>query len=251
MKLTNFRKAMVEKYYSFDPPISKEEFCKNHCRMKIDPIDFGIWVSLYEDSKSVSIASYNKSTRKKKKKSTSRREKTLLKPNCDIAKVNKERTRLAQLRQIRYFKGVVKTGKFSFSQDPRKQKSRIKMFLEKDNCFRIYKLALILAEDLNDAECKIALLLKELKKHHVDIPDSFFDFQFTNKNSKPIESYVDEETKDTTSVVFEIDPTKNNKFALHNHFEEKEELNFLCEKSISNLKSTLAGVYKILEGLQS
>ena len=251
MKLTNFRKFMVEKYYSFDPPISKEEFCNNHSRTRIETKDFEEWLSLYENSKKDAIAADEQSKQKKKKNKISSKEKVKLKPNCDPEKIKKERNRLSHLQQIRYYKKVVKTGKFSFSKDSRKQKSRVQMFLEKENPFKIYKLALILAEDLNDAEFKIDLLLEELKKHNLDIPKGFFYFHFTNENSLPMEPDIDEDKSDTASVVFEIDPAKNGQISLQNNFAEKEELNILCENSISNLQTTLVGVYKILEGLQS
>lgn len=125
------------------------------------------------------------------------------------------------------------------------------MVLEKENPFKIYKLTLILAEHLNAAEFKIDLLLEELKKQNLDIPKGFFYFHFTNENSLPMEPDIDEDKSDIASVVFEIDPIKNGQISLQNNFAEKEELNILCEKSISNLQSTLVGVYKILEGLQS
>lgn len=41
---------MVEKYYSFVPKISEEEFCTNHSRTKLKIEDFKEWISLYNDS---------------------------------------------------------------------------------------------------------------------------------------------------------------------------------------------------------
>jgi hypothetical protein len=242
---------MVEKYYSFDPPISKQEFCNNYSRTRIETADFEEWISLYENLKNEALELAEEINQKKKKNKISSKEKVQLKPNCNVEKIKRERNRLSHLKQIRYYKSVVKTGKFSFSKDPKKQKSRVQMFLEKENPFKIYKLALILSEDLNDAEFKIELLLEELKKHNLDIPKAFFNFHFTNKNSLPIEPYIDEDKSDLASVVFEIDPAKNGKISLQNNIAEKKDLNLLCERSISDLQSTLVGVYKILEGLQS
>lgn len=253
MVLTNYRKFMVEKYYSFEPLISKEEFCKNHSRTTIHIEDFEEWISLYKDSKNSSIIP-NKKTRKNKKIKKDLKipvkAKTPPKPPIDVENVKKERNHKTHLRQIRYFKSVVKTGKFSSSKDERKHISRIKMFIESENTFKIYKLALILAEDLNNAEYKIDLLLKELKKNNINIPEDFFKFQFTNKNSLPLEPFTEEDSVELSPVVFEIDPSKNNKIILQKDIKEKEELNSLCENSIRNLQATLAGVFKILEGLQ-
>lgn len=254
MVLTNYRKFMVEKYYSFEPLISKEEFCKNHSRTTIRVKDFEKWIVLYQDSLNSSIIPEKKIRIKKQIDNAFKvpvKAKTSPKPPIDMEKVKKERNHKTHLRQIRYFKSVVKTGKFSFSKDERKQTSRIKMFLESENTFKIYKLALILAEDLNNTEYKVDLLLKELKKNNINLPKDFFNFQFTNKNSLPLESFTEESSIELSPVVFEIDPLKNNKIILQNDIKEKEELNSLCENSISNLQATLAGVYKILEGLQS
>jgi hypothetical protein len=242
MKLTNYRKFMVEKYYSFVPKISEEEFCTNHSRTKLKIEDFKEWISLYNDSNNKPIKTEPKLSKNKLEKQ--------IEPKQNIEDRKTRRNRKTHLRQIRYYKSVVKTGKFTFSKDITKHSSRIKLFLNSENTFTIYRLALILAEDLNDCEHKVDLLLNELKKNKINIPDDFFKFQFTNKTSLPLEHIIEESTIELAPVVFEIDPSKNNKLISKREVPGTEELNSLCETSISNLQKSLAGVYKILEGLK-
>ena len=109
MKLTNFRKFMVEKYYSFDPPISKQEFCNNYSRTRIETADFEEWISLYENLKNEALELAEEINQKKKKNKISSKEKVQLKPNCNVEKIKRERNRLSHLKQIRYYKNVVKT----------------------------------------------------------------------------------------------------------------------------------------------
>jgi hypothetical protein len=248
MKLTNYQKFIVEKFKSLDPPISKEEFCKTHKRVRIEIEDFVEWVSLYENSKNIAKSPSFKSRKKNKGKKLSTDKNIKITNDEYIEKLRKERNHKTHLSQIRYLKNIVRTGEVPFSKDTRRQKQRISMFLEKENPYKIYKLAYILAENLNDSEYKIELLLKELKRNHIEIPNDFFNYQFINKNSASIESY-EKEKIDTSSVVYEINPANNNKIKLKNKIEIDEDLQLLCKKSVNNLQKALASVYKIMESM--
>jgi len=248
MQLTNYRKFMVEKYYSFEPVLSIEDFCKNHSRIKIKVEEFEKWLSLYENTKTKTNISSTKLIKKDKKKKSSSYNISKITKDEYIDKLKKERNHKTHLNQIRYLKKVVREGKISFSKDSRKNKQRIKMFLENDNPYKIYKLASILAENLHDSEYKIELLLKELKKNHIVIPKEFFNYQFTNKNSISIESNI-EETKDESPVVFEINPKNNNTITVQNEIVNKEDLQSFCKKSVNDLQKALVGIYKLMESM--
>lgn len=249
MKLTNYRKFMVEKYNSFDPPISKQEFCSNHSRGNIKVEDFGIWINLYDEYKREGVKPKIKVKTAKAKYSSSKKEvKKKVKPvetKKAIEEKNKKLKKASQLKQIKRYRKIVISERYLFSKDIKKHNFRFKMFFNEEHSSQIYRLSLFLAKDLNRAETYLQYVKKKLIISQKEIKE------LKDKLTSVQKSLDFELERHPSQIVFEIDPSKENKTIQRNEeYLEKEELNSLCESSINNLKTSLAGVYKILGSLQ-
>jgi hypothetical protein len=229
---------MVEKYNSFDPPISKEEFCSNHSRSKVTVEDFGIWINLYDEyisacdkPKHVSLKKPNLNIKSVKNKLT-----------CEEKK--KRKKEVLQLKQIQNYRNIVISEKYLFSNEERKHIYRFDMFFNDTSASQIYRLGLYLARDLKRAETHLEDVNKKLITAEYQIKK-------LEENLTSVQKSLDFELeRHPSQIVFEINPSKHNQVVAKEESLEKEELSYLCESSITNLKASLSGVYKILGGLQ-
>lgn len=250
MKLTNYRKFMVKKFNSFDPPITKQEFCSNHSRENIKVEDFGIWINLYDKYKREGAKPKNKVKIAKAKNPSSKKEvKKKVKPvetKKAIEEKNKKLKKASQLKQIKRYRNVVISERYLFSKDKKTHNFRFKMFFNEEHSSQIYRLALFLAKDLNRAETNLKYVKNKLIISQKEIKE------LKDKLTSVQKSLDFELERHPSQIVFEIDPSKeeNKTIQRKEEYLEKEELNSLCESSINNLKTSLAGVYKILGSLQ-
>ncbi|NCD05725.1 MAG: hypothetical protein EOL97_06355 [Spirochaetia bacterium] len=192
IKLTNYRKYMVEKFYSISEEITAEDFCNEYSVEKIHLEDFIEWIELYENAagkiplkKQYQIQSCKKTDKK-------------IQSEIDLTKTFKEiRDDLKnkyQLGMIRNFKAMVRDGEFKFSNNEKINYSMCNMYLCDDDPSQIYKLALLLAESLEEHNFRI----KDFNRKDNIQP-------ILNNNNK--ESLI-KATSESERIAFVIDPSK-------------------------------------------
>lgn len=177
-KLTNFRKYMVEKFYSLSKEITAEDFCNNYSVKKLHLEDFIEWIELYEKAN-------DKITLKKSN------------PNQQSKKKNQrnEYKKQYQDRKIRCYKEMVKNGEFKFSNDEKINSTMCDMFICDESPSKIYKLALLLAEPVIDHNFRIKNLNKNV------------NFQLKTNNKEDLNKALINITSKLETIVFEIDPS--------------------------------------------
>lgn len=177
-KLTNFRKYMVEKFYSLSKEITVEEFCNNHSVKKLHLEDFIEWIELYENETgkiTLKKSHHNQQSKKKNQRN--------------------EYKKQYQDRKIRYYKEMVKNGEFKFSNDEKINSTMCDMFICDEAPSKIYKLALLLAEPIFDHNFRI----KDLNEN--------VNFQLKTNNKEDLNKAIINITSKLETIAFEIDPS--------------------------------------------
>ncbi|MCY1152921.1 MAG: hypothetical protein OWP43_10955 [Sphaerochaetaceae bacterium] len=212
VKLTNYRKYMVEKFYSLSNEITVEEYCNKYSVDTLHLEDFIKWIELYENSAGKITLKKSYNIQPLKKKNIQRK----IQPKMQSTNAYKEKRDelkcLYQTNRIKNYKTMVKKGRVKFSDNKKDNSVMCNMYLCDDDPSKIYKLALLLAETLVDYEFEIRYLQRLLNRQLMPNINNKKDLKRPGLNS-----FLNPSTVELDAIAFEIDPSsmKIEKVGIH------------------------------------